>query len=267
MTDESDEQPPRRGVDWALILPIAILVVSTVVMIVPMVFGVELLGVSGKEGVARLLAGFADSPAAPFAVTVVFTLLGLTGFPQFLLIGGAAAIFGSLWGFVYSMIGTMVSALAGFWIGRISGGKLIKRYGNAMVHRASEVLGRRGIAASAIVRFIPSGPAIMVNMIAGASHMRAWQFAVGTFIGSLPKTALIALVGGHLGTFLRQRDPVELGIAGGALIASIVLGLYLRKRFLRSVEGEEAKGGAETAAADGSAQPTAFTNAPPRDKQ
>ena len=79
----------------------------------------------------------------------------------------------------------------------------------------------------------------MVNMIAGASHMTFLQFLIGTGVGSIPKIALFALVGGHLGTFLRGRDPLELVLAVAALIGSVVLGMWLRARFLKPQAKEE----------------------------
>ena len=235
MTD--DKKP--RGTDWTAVFAIAILVVATITMIAPMVFGVGILGVSGQAGAAKLLESFRQSPFAPIEVVAAVVALSLTGFPMFLLIGAAAAIFGSVEGFAYSWVGSIIGASIGFWIGRVSGGALVKRYGGKMVRRASELLGRRGIAASAIVRLVPSGPAIMVNMIAGASHMRFWQFLIGTGIGSIPKMALFAFVGGHLGTFLRGRGPVELVLAVAALIGSVVLGMWLRARFLKPQAEQE----------------------------
>jgi uncharacterized membrane protein YdjX (TVP38/TMEM64 family) len=234
----TDEKKPR-GIDWTAVFAITILTLAVITMIAPMVFGVGILGVSGQAGAAKLLESFRQSPFAPVQVVAAVAALSLTGFPMFLLIGAAAAIFGSVDGFLYSWLGSIIGASLGFWIGRISGGSLVKRYGGKLVHRASELLGRRGIAASAIVRVVPSGPAIMVNMIAGASHMRFWQFLIGTGLGSIPKMALFAFVGGHLGTFLRGRDPVELTLAAAALIGSIALGLWLRGRFLKPQSAEE----------------------------
>ena len=231
--NQSTDDKKPRGIDWTAVFAIAILIIATITMIAPMVFGVGILGIEGQAGAARLLESFEHSPFAPLKVVAAVVVLSLTGFPMFLLIGAAAAIFGSVDGFIYSWIGSMIGASLGFWIGRVSGGTLVKRYGGKMVHRASELLGRRGIMASAIVRLVPSGPAIMVNMIAGASHMRFWQFVVGTGLGSIPKMALFAFVGGHLGTFLRGRDPVELVLAVAALIGSVVLGMWLRARFLK----------------------------------
>ena len=237
MTD--NENRPANGIDWTAVFAIAILVVAMITMIAPMVFGVGVLGIEGQAGAAKLLSSFRASPFASIEVVAAVIVLSLTGFPMFLLIGAAAAIFGAVQGFLYSWIGSLIGASLGFWIGRVSGGSLVRRYGGKTVRRASELLGRHGIGASAIVRLVPSGPAIMVNMIAGASHMRFGQFLIGTGLGSIPKMALFAFVGGHLGSFLRGRDPIELVLAAVAFIASIVMGFWLRHRFLKPAAAQK----------------------------
>ena len=242
------DEPKSRRIDWAAAVPITLLVVSTIIMVVPTVFGISLLGISDREALIKLLGSFSHSPFAPLSVILVFILLGFTGFPQFLLIGSAAAIFGFGGGFIYSSIGTMLSAMIGFSdraalpVAR-SCGDTAARWCNAR----SEILGRRGIFASGIVQLIPCGPFIMVNMIAGASHMRLWQFLLGAGLGIIPKTVLFALVGSHLVTFLREKDVTELVAVTGLLLASVVLGFWFRRRFLKSepVEGPLARAASE----------------------
>lgn len=236
-------QPPssetgRRGFDFVSALPVAIMALTTLIMVAAMVFGAEILGVEGKEGVARLLEGFQSSPIAAIVVIAVFTLLGLTGFPQFLLIGGTVAIFGPLWGFVYSWIATMVSALVGFFIGRLSGGSVLRRFGGEKIMKASEMLGRRGIMASFIVRLVPSGPFVVVNMVAGISHITLAQFVIGSGLGIVPKTAVIAFLGGRLLEFIQHQNPVELAIIGAVLVAWLAAGFWLRRRFMAKVSAE-----------------------------
>jgi uncharacterized membrane protein YdjX (TVP38/TMEM64 family) len=234
MAVQDDVGAGEKRPGWMGILPILLLAVTLVVMIVPMVFGEQILGISGKAGVAELLAAFAHSPWAPLAVVAVYTLLGLTGFPQFVLIGATVAIFGPWQGALYSWGATMVSANVGFWIGRLSGGRVLRRYGGERIHRASELLGRRGILASALVRVLPSGPFIMVNLVAGVSHMTQARFLIGTGIGIIPKTALIAFVGDKFISFLHERDPVEFALAGGMLALWVLIGLWVKRRFFRA---------------------------------
>lgn len=236
----------KRKWDWRAYLAIAILVLTTAFMILPVVWGVEILGVEGEAGVARLLAGFKDSPLAPVVVLGVFTALGMTGFPQFLLIGGTAAIFGPWLGFFYSWLATMVSSTLGFYIGRWSGGTMLRRYAGPRLQSTSELLARRGVFASFIVRLVPSGPAIVVNMVAGVTHMPLWKFLAGTGAGIVPKTIVFAFFGGNLLAALRSRNLLEIGGIGAILLAWILAGVWVRRRWFARREkdrDEDHKGG------------------------
>jgi uncharacterized membrane protein YdjX (TVP38/TMEM64 family) len=249
----------KRKWDWRVIVPTAILVITTIVMVVPVIWGTEILGVEGEAGVARILARFAHSPFAGFVVLAVFTLLGMTGFPQFLLIGGTAAIFGPWLGFLYSWLATMVSSTLGFFIGRVSGGTMLRRYGGPKIQRTSEILGQRGIFASFIVRLIPSGPAVVVNMLAGVSHIRLWKFLVGTGLGIVPKTVVFAFFGGNLLAALRSRNLLEIGGVGAILGVWILAGIWVRRRYFaqRAKPSAPVESAAET--------PVAPVTLPPKD--
>jgi uncharacterized membrane protein YdjX (TVP38/TMEM64 family) len=227
--------------DWRAYLAVAILVVTTLTMIVPVIWGTEILGVEGEAGVAQFLSRFKNSPYAAFVVLGVFTLLGMTGFPQFLLIGGTAAIFGPWLGFFYSWLATMVSCTLGFYIGRFSGGTMLRRYAGPKLQSTSRLLGRRGIFASFIVRLIPSGPAVVVNMLAGVSHIRVWKFLVGTGLGILPKTVAIAFFGGSILAALRSRNLLEIGGVGAILVVWILAGIWVRRRYFnrKDATGDE----------------------------
>jgi len=256
-----EDPGPKKKFDWQAVVPAAILAVTTIVMIVPLIWGTEILGIEGEAGVARILSGFAHSPLAPLVVLGVFTLLGMTGFPQFLLIGGTAAIFGPWLGFLYSWLATMVSSTLGFWLGRASGGALLKRHGGAKIQRTSEILGERGIFASFIVRLIPSGPAVVVNMIAGASHIRLWQFFVGTGLGIVPKTVAFAFFGGNLLAILRSRDILEIAGVGAVLGIWILGGIWVRRRYLshrdKPKDADPKGGGGPEESRDGELDPGA----------
>lgn len=228
---EGPESASSRKWDWRAFLAAAILVVTTAFMILPVIWGTEILGVEGEAGVARIFAQFQNSPYAAIVVLGVFTALGMTGFPQFLLIGGTAAIFGPWLGFLYAWLATMVSSTLGFYLGRWSGGAMLRRYANPKIEQTSRLLGRRGLFASFIVRLIPSGPAVVVNMVAGASHIRLWKFLAGTGLGIVPKTVVFAFFGGNVLAALRSRNVLEIGAVGAVLIVWILAGVWVRRRW------------------------------------
>ncbi|MFO1187938.1 MAG: VTT domain-containing protein [Alphaproteobacteria bacterium] len=101
----------------------------------------------------------------------------------------------------------------------------------ALEARDERVARRRGVFASFIVRLVPSGPAVVVNMVAGVGHMRLWKFLAGTGAGIVPKTAAIAFFGGSLLAALRSRNVLEIGGVGAVLLVWVLAGIWVRRRW------------------------------------
>lgn len=159
------------------------------------VFGASLLGLNGAENVERWMGAGVSGPWGPVLAVGGFTLLAFLGAPQFVLIAAAVVAFGPWLGFAYSWLGTEVSALVGFWLGRRFGARLLRDYAGKGVRQFTDLVGRNGFLASLIVRLVPSAPFIVVNMAAGFTPMRISAFAAGTGIGIVPKIALTAFAG------------------------------------------------------------------------
>jgi len=159
------------------------------------VLGAPLLGLNGAASVERWMGAGVAGPWAPAMAVGGFTLLAFLGAPQFVLIAAAVVAFGPWLGFAYSWLGTEVSSLVGFWLGRRFGARLLRDYAGKGVRQFTDLVGRNGFLASLIVRLVPSAPFIVVNMAAGVTPMRWWSFALGTAIGIIPKIAATAFFG------------------------------------------------------------------------
>ncbi len=199
-------------------------------------FGAQVLGFDGEATVERWLGAASGVWALPVAV-VAFAALAFIGVPQFMLIAAAVVAFGPVTGFTYSWIGTMVSSLVGFYLGRLAGARVLERFSGDGVRRFMKLIGRNGFVASLIVRLVPSAPFIVVNMAAGVTPMRVTHFVAGTAIGIIPKIVLTAFAGASIIQVLKGeigRNAVWL-----ALIAALwlVIGWFAR-RWLRSREGD-----------------------------
>ncbi|MGF1456899.1 MAG: TVP38/TMEM64 family protein [Alphaproteobacteria bacterium] len=183
---------------------LAVLVVRALVLVAVIVAAIAMLSAE-FSGLPRDAAGRVDfsavfdaareSPWAAALVTGSYVLLNFAGVPQFLLVGATVIVFGPWLGFVYAWFGTLVSSSVGFWLGHFFGAELLRRFGGARVNRISERFARRGALAAATVRVVPAGPAILVNMAFGMSHVSYGKFLLGTGLGIFPKVGLIALVG------------------------------------------------------------------------
>ena len=192
-------------------------------------FGAQVLGFDSEATVEQWMGAGAGPWALPMAVAA-FAALAFVGVPQFMLIAAAVVAFGALTGFAYSWIGTMVSSLIGFYLGRTAGARTLRTFSGKGLKQFMELVGRNGFFASLIVRLVPSAPFIVVNMAAGVTPMRLRDFAAGTALGIIPKIALTAFAGNSIIQVLKG----ECGVRHIVLIAAIgvlwlVIGWYARK--------------------------------------
>ncbi len=160
-------------------------------------FGAPLMGLNGEQTVEQWLTTVHGPWALPVAV-FAFAVLAFVGVPQIMLIAAAVVAFGPVTGFAYSWIGTMVSSMVGFYLGRAAGAKTLERFSGAGVKRFMDHVGKNGFLASFIVRLVPSAPFIVVNMAAGVTPMRVVDFTLGTALGIVPKIVLTAFAGNSI---------------------------------------------------------------------
>jgi len=200
-------------------------------------FGAQLLGVDSE----RTLEGWLGAAQGPWALPVAvaaFAALAFVGTPQIVLIAAAVVAFGPVNGAVYSWIGTMVSSVVGFYLGRAAGAKTLERFSGEGVQRFMRLVGENGFLASLVVRLVPSAPFIVVNMAAGVTPMRALHFVAGTGIGIVPKIVLTAFAGASITQLLRG----EIGRhwVAIAVVAAIWLAIgWFARRWLQQRGGRD----------------------------
>ena len=190
-------------------------------------FGAPLLGISG-EGAAERMLGAAHGPWSLPVAVLAFAVLAFIGVPQFVLIAAAVVAFGPWTGLAYSWIGTMVSSVIGFFLGRSFGARLLRDYAGEGIRRFMILIGRNGFMASLIVRLVPSAPFIVVNMAAGVTPMRFRDFLAGTAIGIVPKIALTAFAGNSIVQAMRGGGMQHILLLILAALVWLIAGWYAR---------------------------------------
>jgi uncharacterized membrane protein YdjX (TVP38/TMEM64 family) len=202
-------------------------------------FGAPLIGLNGESAVESWLGSVHGVWGLPVAVGA-FAILAFLGVPQIVLIAAAVVAFGPWVGMLYSWVGTLVSSMVGFWLGRTFGGKLLRDLGGQGVNRFMKLIGQNGFLASLIVRLVPSAPFIVVNMAAGVAPMRQRDFAAGTGLGIIPKIVLTAFAGNSLVQSIKGEGGIGHYLTIAAIIAVwIAIGWYAR-RWLKQHEADEA---------------------------
>ena len=200
------------------------------------VFGAQALGFNGEVTVQEWLRAAQGPWSLPVAVAA-FAILAFVGVPQIMLIAAAVVAFGPVTGMAYSWVGTMVSSLVGFYLGRVAGARALERFSGEGLKRFISLVGRNGFLASLIVRLAPSAPFIVVNMAAGVTPMRVLDFTLGTALGIVPKIVLTAFAGSSIIRLLKGeigKDALWLALIAAAWIA---VG-WLARLWLRSREKE-----------------------------
>jgi len=167
--------------------------------------------------------------ALPLTISV-FCLAAFIGMPQWVLITGAVIAFGPFYGAAYSWMATMISAVLDFYVGRKVGAERLRRFGGELVNRISELVRRKGFVTSFLVRLVPTGPFVIVNMAAGVSRMKFLSFIAGTGLGILPKILIVALVGqGMIQSFAGNNESFIVICFVGAVVTILIM-LYVRHK-------------------------------------
>jgi phosphatidylserine/phosphatidylglycerophosphate/cardiolipin synthase-like enzyme/uncharacterized membrane protein YdjX (TVP38/TMEM64 family) len=127
-----------------------------------------------------------QAPNAPFLALGTFVVAGLVAFPLTVLIIVCGLVFGPWQGFLYSLIGALLSASVTFSLGHLLGRNTVRRFAGRKLGELNRRLARRGLMTIIILRIIPLAPFTVINMVAGASRIRYRDFVLGSAIGLLP---------------------------------------------------------------------------------
>lgn len=171
-----------------------------------------------------------DTPWAGAVVVAAFLIASLAFFPLSVLVVLTGLLFGPVWGFVYSLLGTLAGSVVTYWLGRKLGRDALLHYGGAYLRGVSRFLSRRGVRTMTLLNLLPLAPFTLTNLLAGAFRIRFRDYMLGTFIGATPGLAGIILLSSQLGTLLAAEDRRELLWALGGIIVGLAL-LYALKRY------------------------------------
>ena len=169
----------------------------------------------------------------PVAAVCGFALALTLAVPLMFLTLVALVAYGPLAGFGCAIAGAMLGAAASYGIGRFLGRDVVQRLGGERINRLSRRLASRGLLAVVAVRMLPVAPFAVVNMVAGASHIRLRDLLLGTLIGISPGTLAMTLFAEQIAAALKNPTPLTFVWAGltGLLI---VVGLWALQRWLRT---------------------------------
>jgi len=188
----------------------------------------EWLNLSSLIALARSLEAL---PFTPLAVMAVYLVAGMLMFPVTLLIAVTGIVFGPLYGALYALAGSLLSALAGFgfgvWLGRETLQQLLGRRVNSLSRRFAQ----RGIPAMVVIRLLPVAPFTIANVVAGVSHLSLRDYLIGTFLGMAPGIIVTVAFAHNLAEAIRHPSLTTVALLAGMATLLIGMALGLQKLF------------------------------------
>ena len=184
--------------------------------------------------VSKIVAALelAGQSFGPVLATAGLTLALTLAIPLSFLTVVTLVAFGPALGFAITVVGAAAGALVTFGIGKMLGHDVVKNLAGPKVNLVSERLANRGILAVIALRLVPIAPFAIVNMVAGASHLRLRDMLIGTVLGMTPGTLIMMFFIDQLMDAIKQPS-VKTAFLAIAVALLIAVGVWLFQKWLR----------------------------------
>jgi phospholipase D1/2 len=160
-----------------------------------------------------------NNSAAPIYVIAAYLIGSLVFFPITVLTLATVFAFGPVWGNIYAMLGWILSAAAGYCLGRRMGHAMLHKIAGERISRLIDRVAHHGFLAVLALRLLPAAPFNLVNMFIGASDIRFRDFLLASVVGRIPGIFTLALFGVQLERALRAPGPLSFTLLATILIA------------------------------------------------
>lgn len=166
----------------------------------------------------------------PLIYILIYIIRPLIFFPATLLTAISGALFGSVGGIVFTIVGENLSANFTYLLGRYFLQDLSRQTmsRNRLIHLLDCKFRDHGFISVLIMRLIYM-PFDLIGFMAGACNVKQVQFAAGTFLGVMPGLVSFVLLGSAI------TDPINLLLAAFFLFLGIGISRYLKKRELSGI--------------------------------
>jgi uncharacterized membrane protein YdjX (TVP38/TMEM64 family) len=151
--------------------------------------------------------------------------------PVMLLVGATALVFPPVPAALVALGGCLCSAAVSYALGSRLGRDTIRRLGGKRLSRLNRRLAQRGILAVAMIRNLPVAPFTMVNLLAGASHIRFTDYIIGTAVGMLPGIVALTAFADRLLAAVQNPNWTNIAAAAGILMMLGAGFWWLQRRF------------------------------------
>jgi phosphatidylserine/phosphatidylglycerophosphate/cardiolipin synthase-like enzyme/uncharacterized membrane protein YdjX (TVP38/TMEM64 family) len=173
----------------------------------------------------QALRSFEGTTSAPFVIVGAFVVGGLVLFPVTVLIAVTAAALGPWLGIGSATIGVLASASLLYGIGHAVGIATVQRLLGPRLRRIQRRIIGNGIISVALARMLPLAPFSLVNLAAGASGLRYFDFIIGTVLGMAPGLVAMSIFGTQIADILHQPSWSGVVMLACAVVAWVALSI------------------------------------------
>ncbi|MDO3380223.1 TVP38/TMEM64 family protein [Geoalkalibacter halelectricus] len=159
-----------------------------------------------RENLAHWVETIRASPHTPFILMAVYLLATLVFLPINLLNLTTVLTFGPLWGFVYGLSGSVLSAVVAYWVGMKLGRETLEKISRRWLDKINRALARKGIITVITMCLMPVAPFSIINLVSGASRIKFSDFILGTLVGMGAGITVIAIFGSGLERLISKPD-------------------------------------------------------------
>lgn len=170
---------------------------------------------------------------APVVVILVYTPAAFVMFPRPLLTLLTVIAFGAWLGFLYGMIGILLSAVATYYAGRVLPPKTVEHLAGGNLDHMKKVLSDHGVLAVLAVRMVPAAPFAVEGIVAGALRIPLWHYTLGTFLGMAPGVLATTVFGYQITAALEDPSQINWWVVGAVVLAFVALTWLVRRWFSR----------------------------------
>ena len=135
--------------------------------------------------------------------------------------------FGFLSGTLLALTAAVLGCVASFYYGRLIGRCLLRREPPARLKQIATFIHEHTFTTTLLIRLLPAGSNLLVNLAAGVSRVRGTPFFTGSALGYIPQMAIFALIGSGISV-----DPAfRIGFGLLLFVLSGALGLNLYRKY------------------------------------
>ncbi len=192
----------------------------TVVVLVPLPTAVQLRDWATSVG-----------PWFPLAFLLAHVIVTVLPFPRTAFTLSAGLLFGPALGVTIAVAASAMSAVIALLLVRALGWQIGSLVTNPRVQALDAQLRARGWPAVLSLRLIPAVPFSVLNYAAGASAVRVTPYLLATFVGLLPGTAAVVILGDAM---TGNPDPLLMLISLCTAAVGIALLVWETRRYRRT---------------------------------